>query len=133
MEFPYTGGTITCIGDRERFGPKGIFGGDEGGKAGLVVNLGTENERNIGIFALNAEAVTGEVMTFWSAGGGGYGDPLEREPELIIEDMMDDYVTVQEARDLYGVVVEAKDRRRLLFEVDAAATATLRQEMAKAR
>ena len=133
VEFAYTGGTITCIGDRERFGPKGIFGGHEGGKAGLVINLDTENERNIGIFALNAEAEAGEVMNFWSAGGGGYGDPLEREPALIIKDMMDDYITIQEARDIYGVVVRERDRRRLVYEVDQAATESLRKEMARTR
>ena len=47
--------------------------------------------------------------------------------------MMDDYITIQEARDIYGVVVRERDRRRLVYEVDQAATESLRKEMARAR
>lgn len=71
VEFPYCAGTISCIGDRERFGPPGIFGGEPGGTAGLVINKATEQERNIGIFAVTEPASRGEVMTFWSAGAAG--------------------------------------------------------------
>ena len=133
VEFPWISGTITCIGDRERFGPPGIFGGETGGKAGLVINPETENERNIGIFALNAAANAGETMSFWSAGGGGYGDALERSLDLIIEDLKDDYVTLAEAREEYGAVIKEKDRRRQIYEVDQKATDKLRKKMAADR
>ena len=59
VEFPYVDGTISCIGDRERFGPPGIFGGAEGATAGLVINHQTEKERNIGIFSVNEPAARG--------------------------------------------------------------------------
>ena len=102
VEFPYGGGTISCIGDRERFGPPGIFGGKPGSKAGLVINRGTETERNIGIFSVNQPVARGERIDFWSAGAGGYGDPLERPVERVLEDVKDEYVTLKGAREQYG-------------------------------
>ena len=131
--FPYGGGTISCIGDRERFGPPGIFGGIPGAKAGLVVNRGTESERNVGIFCVNQAVAKGERFDYWSAGAGGYGDPLERPVERVLDDVKDDYVTLPGAREQYGVVVTEIDRRRLGFEVNQAATEQVRAQMRAAR
>ena len=128
MEFPYTDGTISCIGDRERFGPPGVFGGEPGGRAGLVINQASENERNIGIFCVNAPAATGERMSFWSAGGGGFGDPLQRDTQRVVEDVKDEYVSIPAAREQYGVVIHAIDPRTLQYKVDEDATAKLRAE-----
>jgi N-methylhydantoinase B len=133
VEFPYVDGTISCIGDRERFGPPGIFGGDDGATAGLVINHQTEQERNIGIFSVNEPANAGESITFWSAGGGGYGDPMDREPAHVVRDVQDDYVSITAAREQYGVVITEVDRRLLQYEIDQAATDALRKEMRAAR
>jgi len=76
LAFPYTPGTISCIGNRERFGPPGVFGGGPGRLAHLMLNRGTARERNIGIFAVNEPASTEDLLSYESAGGGGYGDPL---------------------------------------------------------
>ena len=133
VRFPYGGGTISCIGDRERFGPPGIFGGDPGRKAGLVINRGTETERNIGIFSVNQPVVRGEWIDFWSAGAGGYGDSLDRSTEWVLEDVKDEYVTLQGAREQYGVMIKEIDRRRLQFEVDQAATDQVRAQMRATR
>ena len=132
VEFPYAAGTISCIGDRERFGPPGIFGGEEGAKAGLVLNRGSENERNIGIFSVNEPAAVGESITFWSAGGGGYGDALKRPVESVLEDVKDEYVTVAAARAQYGVVVNEIDQRALEYQLDLPATEKLRAELREA-
>jgi N-methylhydantoinase B len=64
----------------------------------------------------------GDVLVMRTAGGGGLGDPLEREAETVAEDVRCGYVSVHEARDVYGVVVA--DRR-----LDARATLALREEM----
>ncbi len=129
VEFAYTDGTISCIGDRERFGPPGIFGGEPGDLAGLVINKGSESERNIGIFSVNESVARGELMTFWSAGGGGYGDPLDRDVARVVEDVKDEIVSIAAARSTYGVVFAESDRRTLRFEVDEGATAKRRLEM----
>ena len=133
VEFPYVDGTISCIGDRERFGPPGIFGGDDGATAGLVINHQTEQERNIGIFSVNEPANAGESITFWSAGGGGYGDPMDREPAHVVRDVQDAYVSITAAREQYGVVITEVDRRLLQYEIDQDATEALRKEMRAAR
>ena len=133
VDFPYGGGTISCIGNRERFGPPGIFGGQPGAKAGLVVNRGIETERNVGIFCVNQAVAKGERFDYWSAGAGGYGDPLERPVERVLEDVKDEYVTLPGARAQYGVVIQEIDRRRLRFEVDRAATEQVRAQMRAAR
>ena len=136
VEFPYCDGTISCIGDRERFGPPGIFGGgggEPGGTAGLVINRATEQERNIGFFAVNEPGFRDEVMTFWSAGSGGFGEPLARPAARVLEDVKDAYISSAAAWAVYGVVVDEIDRRRLHFEVDFAATEELRKWMRQAR
>ncbi|MGH2662959.1 MAG: hydantoinase B/oxoprolinase family protein [Actinomycetota bacterium] len=129
ISFPYQDATVSCIGNRERFGPPGVFGGKTGGRARLVLNPDAEGERNIGIFAVNEPVKKGEVLSFWSAGGGGYGDPLQREPELVLEDVIDGFVSVEAARSNYGVVIREIDRRTLAFEVDGPATRELRAQM----
>ena len=97
-----------------------------------MLNRGSENERNIGIFSVNEPAAVGESITFWSAGGGGYGDALKRPVEAVLEDVKDEYVTVAAARAQYGVVVEEIDRRALEYQLDLPATEKLRAELRQA-
>ena len=54
--------------------------------------------------------------------GGGYGDPLERKPELVLEDVIDDYVSIERAEKDYGVVIRALDPDILDYEIDFEAT-----------
>jgi N-methylhydantoinase B len=61
-----------------------------------------------------------------TTGGGGWGDPLEREPLSVLQDVNDDKVSAQAARTDYGVVLR-KDG--LSFEIDLAATQALRDEL----
>lgn len=126
MSYPYGDGTLTVIGDAERFGPPGVLGGRPGATAGAFVNLGTDSERHIGIFAVAAPVRTGDSYHFWSAGGGGYGDPMERDPRLVLEDVVNELVSIRAAAEDYGVVIRAVDKRRLVFEIDKEATASLR-------
>jgi N-methylhydantoinase B len=69
----------------------------------------------------------GDVFDYFFAGGGGYGDPLEREPERVASDFERDYVSRQAASDQYGVVLDDDG------QVDAAATQRLRDEMHEER
>ncbi|MBI4695130.1 MAG: hydantoinase B/oxoprolinase family protein [Gammaproteobacteria bacterium] len=67
----------------------------------------------------------GEVFMFESTGGGGYGSPLEREIDAVLDDVLDEYVSIEAARDVYGVVIDPKT-----MQVDAKATAAQRQKLA---
>jgi N-methylhydantoinase B len=61
-----------------------------------------------------------------AAGGGGYGDPLERDPELVEWDVREGYVSIEAARRDYGVVIHPGT-----LEVDLEATKELRSSMKK--
>jgi N-methylhydantoinase B len=63
----------------------------------------------------------GTIVGVRSAGGGGYGDPLDREAERVAHDVREGYVSAKAARDLYGLVLDKSGR------VDAAATDALRK------
>jgi N-methylhydantoinase B len=128
-EFPYVGGHLTNFGNRAEIGPPGCFEGERGATAGLVLNRDTENERRVGLVSVNVPVDSGETFHFWSAGGGGYGDPLDRTVENVVDDIRDDFLSIGKAREQYGVVVAERDRRTLDYDVDATATEKLRKEM----
>jgi N-methylhydantoinase B len=71
--------------------------------------------------------VKDDVLVLQSAGGGGYGDPLERPIERVLSDLREGYISAARCRDRYGVVV------RDGLDVDVAATDALRRELAARR
>jgi N-methylhydantoinase B len=68
-----------------------------------------------------------DVLVLQSAGGGGYGDPLERPVERVLSDLREGYVSADRCRERYGVVVTSGG------EVDVAATEELRRRLAARR
>jgi N-methylhydantoinase B len=112
--------------ERFVFPPWGIAGGRPGAPARVILNLGTPDERELGKIDL-VRAQEGDLLTIMTAGGGGYGDPLQRPLERVAEDLRLGYVSPDGARRDYGVVVEADGRG-----VDAAASAQLRAERGRA-
>lgn len=71
----------------------------------------------------------GEVLIEFSApGGGGFGDPVKREPSLVLKDVKEGYVSLELARDIYGVVIDPEK-----LEVDLNRTKKRRQEIRKER
>ena len=53
----------------------------------------------------SAELADGDALRSIDNGGGGYGDPHEREPERVLHDVREGYVSPEAAREVYGVVV----------------------------
>ena len=90
--------------ERFVFRPWGMSGGLPGGKARVVVNLGTPEERDLGKLDI-FYAQPGDVVTIMTPGGGGYGDSLERPAENVREDTLYGYVSEAAAARDYGVVV----------------------------
>jgi N-methylhydantoinase B len=68
----------------------------------------------------------GESIVSLSAGGGGYGSPLAREPEAVLVDVIDGYVSAERARAVYGVVLSGDPARWETLAVDQPATTALR-------
>lgn len=118
--------------ERFTFRPWGFAGGLPGEKMELVLNEGTSRERRLGkIDVLPVER--GDTVTFRAPGGGGWGDPFLRDPRAVLADIEAGLVSVEAARDQYGVVLrdgsvdaeatEAARTSRLIADDDAGAFA----------
>lgn len=53
---------------------------------------------------------TGDIVEVISSGGGGFGDPAQREPEKVLKDVLNGVVSVENARDIYRVDVDVENR-----------------------
>lgn len=100
---------------RFHYPPEGLFEGRPGARARFLVNGEPGNPYGL------TQLQPGDVVTMDSAGGGGYGDPCERDPERVRQDVVQGYVTAEAARRDYGVVLDPDT-----LDVDEAATVALR-------
>ncbi|MEO5841058.1 MAG: hydantoinase B/oxoprolinase family protein [Acidimicrobiales bacterium] len=107
--------------DRCLIPPAGAFGGQSGRGGGWVLNEGTDRERVLPPKITSVDLKAGDVVTMLTSAGGGFGPPEEREPERVLADVIDGFVTVESARDIYCVTIDPDT-----MTVDAAATAELR-------
>ena len=82
----------------------GLFGGRDAVGPDVVVNPGHEDERHL-LKANDLPLERGDVVTLLTGGGGGFGAPLEREPERVRQDVVDGYVSREAAVRDYGVVL----------------------------
>lgn len=83
----------------------GLFGGRDAVGPDVIVNPGREDERHL--LKANALALrAGDVVELRTGGGGGFGDPFERDPERVRADVADGYVTVEAAARDYGVILD---------------------------
>jgi len=115
------GTVVTARGmERYRFRPWGLNGGFPGTLGDTAIHPNTPREEHIGkIDILHLDP--GDTIRFASPSGGGYGDPLERDPALVLSDVKRGLVTVAAAQETYGVVITGG-------AVDAEATAARRAE-----
>jgi N-methylhydantoinase B len=113
------GGIILARGlDRMRFPAWGVQGGMPGGKLEVILNRGRADEQRLGkIHELHVKR--GDTITLGLPGGGGYGDPMERDVADVLADVRGGFVMREAAERDYGVVI-ADDA------VDAAATKAAR-------
>ena len=119
--------TYSLLSDGAIVPPFGILGGESGAPVGsYTVHDGTPRPfptpGKVGGHPLSA----GEVIVLQSAGGGGYGDPLEREPAAVLEDVEEGYVSLELAGEVYGVVL-------IEGRVDVTETASRRAEIRTSR
>jgi len=69
---------------------------------------------------------SGDIFRIEMNAGGGYGDPLDRDPELVLGDVLDGYVSLSGAREDYGVVINPETHI-----IDTNATTLLRNQIGK--
>ncbi|WP_171070305.1 hydantoinase B/oxoprolinase family protein [Methylobacterium terricola] len=123
------GSVISYICDRERAVVWGIEGGLPSMPHGLSLTRAGQAEEWLGSVFSDVPIGPGDVFSRPTAGGGGFGDPLERDPAMVVEDVADDYVSVARAAKDYGVVIRVIDAELCRYEADAAATEALRAEI----
>ena len=121
-------GTFGLRVENNIFPTWGVAGGMGGGTSKVIINPGTPGEREIRAFSDDNLWYEGDLVRVYTAGGGGWGDPLEREPERVLEDVLDGFVSIDAAQDSYGVVI---DHDSLI--IGSRATAAKRQELAAFR
>jgi N-methylhydantoinase B len=109
--------------DRHVFRPFGLYGGGAGKPSMNYLN--PDEHPAPAASKLTLTMRRGDVFRHEVAGGGGWGDPLERDPALVLRDVLNEFVSPRAARDDYGVVLFAGPPPA----VDAPATAALRQRL----
>ena len=107
VELLNSGATLSLLGDRHRIQPYGVYGGQPGRLAETILNPGGAAE------ALGSketrEISRGDLVSYRLSGGGGYGDPRERDPDAVRDDVADGYVSRAAAAETYGVDVGEGD------------------------
>ena len=106
--------------DKRKYPPYGLHGGKPGSPSWNILNPG-EGESVLPTMG-TTDMKRGDVLRHVMAGGGGWGDPLERDPEAVMADVRDEKVTVGHALSEYGVVIDPKT-----LKADLAATAAERR------
>ena len=103
--FPGHEATLTVFSDNRKFAPWGLFGGGSGSPSRYILNPDGEAKELPSKITLQLQP--GSVISYRTPGGGGYGPPLARDPERVLEDVAQGKVTPDRARDIYGVVLDA--------------------------
>jgi N-methylhydantoinase B len=106
--------------------PYGVAGGRAGRTGRVVLNPGTPAERELPALGDGFALERGDLLRFETCGGGGWGDPLTRNPERVRQDVARGIVTAAGALEDYGVIVEPH-----ALDVDKAATDEERRRRAR--
>ncbi len=110
-------------GDAYRIPPHGLLGGGTGGRA-VVYLVAGRRRRRLPATVVNSVLRAGETLQILTAGGGGFGSPLDRDPALVLADLRAGKISAQTARRVYGVVVSGD-------VVNAVQTASLRERLGR--
>jgi N-methylhydantoinase B len=99
----------------------GINGGGKGTPNYFVIEKGNQPPRRLRKVAAESMQMN-DLIRLKTGGGGGFGNPMEREAGRVLNDVIDGYITTEQAKNDYGVVVDAR-----AMKVDERETADLRK------
>lgn len=97
--------TLNVRSDKRRHRSYGLFGGGQGASSWNTINPDRENRTLPVLLMQPVELKRGDVFRHVTAGGGGYGDPLERDPQHVLRDVIEEKVTISHAEQSYAVVI----------------------------
>jgi N-methylhydantoinase B len=106
---------------------QGFAGGRPGAGNWCILDHQGPSERMVRDLAFGYVQKPGEVLLAQGGGGGGWGDPLERDPAMVLRDVLDEWVSLEGARRDYGVVITPTTH-----QVDPQGTAALRARLRRA-
>ena len=112
---------FTLSADRRKIGPWGVFGGQSARTSDCVV-VSRDGKKKRLPSKTTTTLKQGDRVIIVTPGGGGWGDPMKRDPEAVRRDVIEELVSLRRARDVYGVVIHPSTGR-----VDMAATRKLRK------
>jgi len=115
--------TLSILAERNKFPPWGLYKGKPGAKGEYLIIKRDGSKAKLKS-KCTVEMSQGDTFVVRTPGGGGYGDPLERKPELVLRDAINDLVSLDSARNDYGVIIESKT-----MKIDWKATEKLREKM----
>ena len=124
--------TLSCLFDRAKISAWGLFGGKDGGRSELLVKRVGSDRFLTFTDAFNTVSPTkftnvplrkGDVVRYVTPGGGGWGDPLERDQDAVLRDVQNGWVSTDAARRDYGVAIVESNGDVALDQI---ATAELR-------
>jgi len=118
--------TFQLRSDRTDFVPWGIEGGKPGTPTRNYLNPHAENRELPGKTLMKLKK--NDLYRLVQASGGGYGDPLDRDPSRVLDDVREQKMTIAHARQEYGAVIDAEK-----LSIDLPATAALRSELRSSR
>jgi len=104
--------SIAVQAGRYKYSPRGLFGAGSGAGARFLINAQIGDPSGLTL------CQPGDVIEFDSAGGGGYGDPLLRDSQAVAADVVNGYVSIEKAREDYGVVIDPTTLKVDLEETD---------------
>ncbi|MDQ2700313.1 MAG: hydantoinase B/oxoprolinase family protein [Actinomycetota bacterium] len=111
--------------------PKGVLGGLPG-RSAEAAKLDPDGTETVLPPMGGADLSPGQSIRGIEAGGGGYGDPLERDPQMVVTDLLEGWVSAEAAETIYGVVTSGRSGDGSLTP-DLAATADLRTRLRSSR
>ena len=114
--------SIAIQAGRYRYPPRGLFKGGAANKARFMVNDQDGDPSGLTL------CESGDIIQFHSAGGGGYGNPLERDPQAVERDVLNEYISVGQALNDYGVAIDPQT-----LKADLAQTSKLRSQRKDSR
>jgi len=120
-------GAISVESEGHKYPPKGLFGGSDGTPSQLVWTKADGEVVQLPSKLPYHHFAMGDRITAIRACGGAYGNPLERDPADVLDDVIDEYITRDKALADYGVMITGR------FEVDSQATARERRARAGRR
>jgi N-methylhydantoinase B len=123
---------MSYCSDRARSITWGINGGLPGTPHGVTLTQDGESEQMGTVFS-SVPIGEGDEFVRPSSGGGGFGDPMDRDPEAVLRDVEEEYVSIERAERDYGVVIETVDEDLREFEIDHDATADAREHIRATR